>query len=202
MVGESREAALTRAARSGQVPAFNQLVQAYESLVYNLAFWIVGDPQIALDVTQGTFLRAAQRFSRLRQGSAKLWLMRILVETCRGRLSRPQPPAAGGLTPVLAEDRQVIPDHALRECQDRALQAGINGLSLEHRIVLVLSDIGDLNYNDIAASTGVSKTIVRSRLGQGRAGLRDALWAKGTPLPDPASTDPSQPIRQTMGNIL
>jgi RNA polymerase sigma-70 factor (ECF subfamily) len=202
MLMESQEAALIHAARSGQVSAFNQLVRAYEGLIYNLAFWIAGDPQMAIDVTQDIFLRAAQRFSRLRQGSAKLWLMRILVETCRGRLSRPQPPAAGGLTPVLAEDRQVVPDHALREYQDKALQACINGLSLEQRIVLVLSDVGDLNYSEIAASTGVSVKLVRSRLGQGRAGLRDALWAKGTPLPDLARTDPSQPVWHTRGNIL
>jgi RNA polymerase sigma-70 factor (ECF subfamily) len=184
MVEQSRDAALIRAARSGQASAFNQFVQAYEGLMYNLAFWIVGDPQTAIDVTQGTFLRAAQRFSRLRQGSAKLWLMRILVEICRDRLSRLQPQVVPGLIRVLVDDRQAIPGHAPREYQDKGLQAHINGLSLEQRIVLVLSDVGHLNYREIAASTGVSVKIVRSRLGQGRAGLRDALWAKGTLLSD------------------
>ena len=142
----------------------------------------MGDPQTAIDVTQDTFLRAAQRSGRLRQGSAKLWLMRILVETCRDRLSRLQPQVVPGLTCVLVDDRQIVPGHAPREYQDRGLQAHINRLSLEQRIVLVLSDIGDLNYREIAASTGVSVKIVRSRLGQGRTRLRAALWAEGTPL--------------------
>jgi len=182
MVVKSREAALTAAAHSDQVSAFNELVRAYQGPVYNLAFWIVGDPQTAFEVACGTFVRAAQCFSRLQQGSAKLWLMRILVETCRGQLSRPQPHAIPDSTPILVGDRQVVPDHALCEYQDRVLQACIHRLPLEHRIALVLSDVGDLNYREIAASTGVSAKRVRSRLGQGRAGLRDALWAKGTPL--------------------
>jgi RNA polymerase sigma-70 factor (ECF subfamily) len=189
MVEESRDAALIRAARSGQASSFDQLVRAYEGLIYTLAFWIVGDPQTAIDVTQDTFLRAAQRSGRLRQGSAKLWLMRILVETCRDRLSRLQPQVVPGLTPVLIDDRQVVPGHALGEYQNRVLQAGINRLSLEQRIALVLSDVGDLNYREIAASTGVSVKIVRSRLGQGRSGLRDALWVKGTPLSATETTE-------------
>jgi RNA polymerase sigma-70 factor (ECF subfamily) len=189
MVQESREAVLIHAARGGQVSAFNQLVRAYQGPVYNLAYRIVGDPQMAMDVTQDTFLRAAQRLSRVRQGSVKVCLMRILVETCRSRLSRSQPPAGPGATPILAKDRQAIPDQALRECEDEALQAFVNRLPLEQRIVLVLSDVGDLKYSEIAASTGVSVKIVRTRLSQGRAGLRDALWAKSTPLPAPAETD-------------
>ena len=181
MVQESRETALIHAAGRDQVSALNQLVQDYQGTVYNLAYRMVGNPQMAMDVTQYTFLRAAQRLSRARQGSARLWLIRILVETCRSRLSRSQPPAGPGAIPILAESRQIIPDHALREHEDAILQASINRLPLEQRIVLVLSDVGGLNYGQLAASTGASVEIVRSRLSQGRAGLRDALWAECTP---------------------
>ena len=186
---ESWKAALVHAAHSSQVSALNELVRDFQGPVYNLAFRIAGDPQMAIDVTQDTFLRAAQRLSRARQGSVRLWLMRILVETCRSRLSRSQLPARPGAAPILAEGRQHIPDHALREHEDAILQASINRLSLEQRIVLVLSEVGGLTYSEIAASTGVSVEIVRSRLSQGRIGLRDALWAKGALLPGQAGTD-------------
>jgi len=189
MAEESPEAAPIHAARSGQASAFDRLVQAHQGLVYNLAYRIVGDPQTAIDVTQDTFLRAAQRFSRARSGSAKLWLMRILVETCRARLRRPQHRAVPDLAPRLAQDRHAAPGHVPCEYQGEALQAFINGLPLEQRIVLVLSDVGDLRYSEIAASTGVPVKIVRSRLSQGRDGLRDALWANGTPPPALAATE-------------
>ena len=181
MVQESREAALIHAARRDQVSALNQLVRDYQGTVYSLAYRMVGDPQMAMDVTQETFLRAAQRLSRARQGSVRLWLIRILVETYRSRLSRSQPPAGPGAAPILAEGRQLIPDHTLREHEDAILQASINRLPLEQRIVLVLSDVGGLKYSEIAASTGASVETVRCRLSQGRADLRDALWAESTP---------------------
>ena len=173
----------------GQVSAFNQLVRDHQDLVYNLAYRIVGDPQAAIDITQGTFLRAAQRFSRLRSGSDKLWLLRILVETCRARLRHPEHRAAPSFAPTQAKGLWVTSGKGPDEYQGQGLQAFINGLPLEQRMVLVLSDVGDLTYSEIAASTGVSVKIVRSRLSQGRATLRDTLWAKGTPLPALAGTE-------------
>lgn len=187
MVQELREAALTHPARSGRVSALNQLVLDCQEVVYNLACRILGDPQMAIEVTQGTFLRAAEQRSGLRQGSVLLWLMRILVETCRAQLSCLEHRAASGLAPMLAEDRQSVLDHALIESRGEALQAYINRLPPEQRIVLVLSDIGDLNYHEIAASTGVPVYMVRSRLSQARAALRDALWCSVTLLPVPAA---------------
>jgi RNA polymerase sigma-70 factor (ECF subfamily) len=195
MVQELREAALIHTACSGQVSAFNQLVRDYQGLVYNLAYRILGDSQMAIDVTQGTFLRAAQRLSRMRQGSVMVWLMRILVETCRAWLSCPEHPAAPGLALMLAEDRQAVSDHPLREYRGEALQSCINRLPPEQRIVLVLSDVGDLDYSEIAASTGVPVKIVKSHLSQGRAALRDALWSEATPLPTPVGAEHARSYR-------
>jgi RNA polymerase sigma-70 factor (ECF subfamily) len=186
---ESPESAPIHAGCSDQEAAFNQLVWAYQGLVYNLAYRIVGDTQTAIDVTQGTFLRAAQRFSRPRSGSVKLWLTRILVETCRARLRSPQHHAVPGFALMLAKDRWAASGHVLGEYQGEVLQAFISGLPLEQRIVLVLSDVGGLKYSEIAASMGVSVKIVRSCLSRGRAALRDALRTKGTPLPVLAGTD-------------
>lgn len=201
MVQELRGAALTHPARSGRVSAFNQLVLDYQEVVYNLACRILGDPQIAIEVTQGTFLRAAEHRSELRQGSVLLWLMRILVEMCRAWLSCPEHRAAPGLTPMLADDRQSVLDHALVESRGEALQAHINRLPPEQRIVLVLSDIGDLNYGEIAGCTGVPVKIVRSRLSQARVALRDALCSSVTLLPVPAGADHarSHRIRTAVG---
>jgi RNA polymerase sigma-70 factor (ECF subfamily) len=80
------EQALIASARKGDVRAFNQLVMLYQSMVYNVAVRVLGDPDAAADATQDAFLSAFKAMGRFRGGSFKAWLLRIVTNACYDQL--------------------------------------------------------------------------------------------------------------------
>jgi RNA polymerase sigma-70 factor (ECF subfamily) len=186
------EKALIASARKGDVRAFNQLVMLYQSMVYNLAYRILSDPDAAADATQDAFLKAYKAMRQFRGGSFKAWLLRIVTNACYDQLRRKQRRPASSLDdlPVDADHSHYLRDPAKQpdavvEQQElnRAIQAGIMTLPFEQRVVLVLSDVQGLSYNEIAQATGLSLGTVKSRLSRGRAKLRDHLMSQRELLP-------------------
>jgi RNA polymerase sigma-70 factor, ECF subfamily len=176
------EVTLIGAARTGDAQAFNRLVQAYQDMAYNVAYRILGQGEPAADATQDAFLSAYRALPSFRGGSFKAWLLRIVTNACydqlRLRKRRPQTSLED-----LAEDSDYAPslmDHGelpeeavLRQELAQAIETGIGKLPLEQRVVLVLSDIQGLSYDEIAVATGATLGTVKSRLSRGRARLRD-----------------------------
>jgi RNA polymerase sigma-70 factor (ECF subfamily) len=186
------ELALVSAARTGDLPAFNQLVLNYQSLAYNVAYRIVGEQDAAADATQDAFIKAYKALNGFRGKSFKPWLLRIVTNTCYDHLRAKKRKPTANLDDVL-----VNPEHSWR-LQDpgerpeeyaerlelgRALQQAIEQLPPEQRIVVVLSDVQGLTYDEIAEVTGISLGTVKSRLSRARAKLRDYLQAQEELLP-------------------
>jgi RNA polymerase sigma factor (sigma-70 family) len=186
------EQALIASARKGDARAFNQLVMLYQSMVYNLAYRILGDRDAASDATQEAFISAFRAMRRFRGGSFKAWLLRIVTNACYDHLRSKQRRPTSSLDdlPVESDHVSYLRDPAERpeeyvERQDlnRAIQRGIQTLPAEQRMVLVLSDVQGLSYQEIVEATGVSLGTVKSRLSRGRAKLRDFLLEQGELLP-------------------
>jgi RNA polymerase sigma-70 factor (ECF subfamily) len=186
------ERALIAAAQRGKVPAFNQLVLTYQSMVYNLAYRILGDADAAADASQDTFLSAFRAIKKFRGGSFKAWLLRIATNTCYDRLRYKQRRPTSSLEALLVEpdhpssftDPTEGPeDYTLRQELGQVIQAGLNTLPSDQRIALVLSDVQGLSYQEIAEATRSSLGTVKSRLSRGRARLRDYLLEQGELLP-------------------
>ncbi|MFC2037323.1 RNA polymerase sigma factor [Chloroflexota bacterium] len=186
------EQALIAAAQKGDVPAFNQLVLRYQTMVYNLAYRILSEPDAAADATQDAFLSAYKAMRRFRGGSFKAWLLRIVTNACYDQLRIKQRRPASSLDdlPVEADhspylrDPSHLPDELVeRQELNRLIQAGILTLPAEQRAVLVLSDVQGLSYKEIAAATDLSLGTVKSRLSRGRAKLRSYLLNHGELLP-------------------
>jgi RNA polymerase sigma factor (sigma-70 family) len=186
------EKALIASARKGDVRAFNQLVMLYQSMVYNLAYRILSDPDAAADATQDAFLKAYKAMRQFRGGSFKAWLLRIVTNACYDQLRRKQRRPSSSLDdlPVDADHSHYLRDPAKQpdavvEQQElnRAIQAGVMTLPFEQRVVLVLSDVQGLSYKEIAQATGLSLGTVKSRLSRGRAKLRDHLLSQRELLP-------------------
>ena len=187
------EQALIASARKGDVRAFNQLVMLYQSMVYNLAYRILSDPDAAADATQDAFLSAFKAIPRFRGGSFKAWLLRIVTNACYDQLRKKQRRPTSSLDdlPVEADhtsylrDPAKLPDEVVERHElNKMIQAGISTLPADQRIVLVLSDIQGLSYNEISQSMDVSLGTVKSRLSRGRAKLRDYLQEHGELLPN------------------
>jgi RNA polymerase sigma-70 factor (ECF subfamily) len=186
------EQALIASARKGDVRAFNQLVMLYQSMVYNLAYRILSDPDAAADATQDAFLSAFKAMRKFRGGSFKAWLLRIVTNACYDQLRKKQRRPTSSLDdlPVEADHVTYLRDPAKLPAEvverhelNRMIQAGIATLPDEQRVVLVLSDVQGLSYQEIAQAAGISLGTVKSRLSRGRAKLRDYLQEHGELLP-------------------
>jgi RNA polymerase sigma-70 factor, ECF subfamily len=186
------EQALITSARKGDTRAFNQLVLLYQSMAYNVAYRVLSDPDAAADATQDAFLSAYKAMRQFRGGSFKAWLLRIVTNACYDQLRAKQRRPTSSLDDLPVESDHISylndpserPDEFVeRQELNRGIQGGISILPAEQRVILVLSDVQGLNYQEIAQVTGLSLGTVKSRLSRARAKLRDHLIAQRELLP-------------------
>ena len=187
------EAALIKDAQRGDVDAYNSLVLHHQKQAYNVAYRIMGDPDSAADATQEAFISAYKAINRFRGGSFKAWLLRIVTNACydelRRRKRRPQAslealhveePAPGVHLVTRPENPEA---HAQRMDLQDAIQQCLQGLSEDQRSVVVLSDMQDFSYEEIAEMQHIALGTVKSRLSRARAGMRDCLQGFSELLP-------------------
>lgn len=170
--------------QQGSTAAFNQLVAAYQSLLFNTAYRILGDSDAAADACQDAFISAYQGIRGFRGGSFKGWLLRIVTNACYDQLRRKQRRPTASLDALLVEDEEpdTIPsmpegpeDRTARRELNSQIQQGLLTLPPEQRTVIILSDVQGLSYEEIAAVTEVSVGTVKSRLSRARGHMRDFL---------------------------
>jgi RNA polymerase sigma-70 factor (ECF subfamily) len=141
---------------------------------YNLARWLSRSPADADDIVQDAMLRAFRAFDGFRGGDAKAWLLTI-VRNCW--LSAGAATRRRGHTSLDDENLQAAePDPeatAIQAGARRRLDAMIAALPEEFREVLILREMEDLSYREIAEITGAPIGTVMSRLARARAILRE-----------------------------
>lgn len=178
--------------RRGDVAAFNRLVVIYQQVVYNVAYRMLSDADAAADATQEAFLTAFQSIGQFRGGSFRAWLLRIATNTCYDQLRHRKRHPATSLEEMtrdpdrpmdIANHGEGPEEHALRREMHAQIQQGLSSLPDEQRIVVILSDVHGLSYEEIARATGSSVGTVKSRLSRGRAHMRDYLLRQGELLP-------------------
>jgi RNA polymerase sigma-70 factor (ECF subfamily) len=149
---------------------------------------MLGDAESAADAAQDAFLSAFRNLRSFRGGSFRSWMLRIATNTCydalRARKRRPsvsldlETQDEEDSAPLQIADTAESPDDfALRRELAVAIQQGLTTLPDEQRIVLILSDIQGLAYEEIAQITNSNLGTVKSRLSRGRARLREVLKA-------------------------
>jgi RNA polymerase sigma-70 factor (ECF subfamily) len=187
------ETDLIAAAQQGKVDAFNELVLTYQHQVYNLAYRIMGDPASASDAAQDAFISAFEHITDFRGGSFKSYLLRIVSNRCYDVLRRRKRRPATSFedfgdvdeesNPALISGQEGPEEYVERQEIARMIQAGIETLPADQRITLVLSDVQELSYQEIADATDVALGTVKSRLARARGKLRDYLRTQGELLP-------------------
>ncbi len=186
MADEERR--LVEVAQRGDSESFNALVRLFEGRVYNLCYRMLGDADSAADAAQDAFLAAFRNLRSFRGGSFRSWMLRIATNTCydvlRVRKRRPSVSLdidvddESASSPLQIADTAESPDDfAQRRELAAAIQDGLTALPDEQRIVLILSDIQGLAYEEIAQITNSNLGTVKSRLSRGRARLREVLKA-------------------------
>ena len=164
---------------------FEALVLPHLDAAYRFARWLSRSPSDADDLVQEAVLRAFRGFDALRGSDVKAWLLTIVKNCHLTALKRQQ---RRGFVPLPEEhDGQdgeamiaTTPDPentSVRRDERRTLDRLMSALPKEHREVLVLREIEELDYREIATVTNVPIGTVMSRLARARAALK-AAWLK------------------------
>jgi RNA polymerase sigma-70 factor (ECF subfamily) len=179
------EAQLIRQAQRGDLDAFNTLVLHYQDRAYTVAYRIMNDSASAADAAQESFITAFRRLDTYRGGSFRAWLLRIVTNTCYDELRRRKRRPATSIDDLPGaelDDGPPLPDNSPTPEQmvqqselNRAIQDCIDSLGEAQRIILVLSDIEELSYQEVAEMAGVKVGTVKSRLSRARVSVRDCL---------------------------
>ena len=193
---QSREQQLVSAARDGDMDAFEALVHLYEKRVFALTLRMCGNPEDAAEAAQEAFLAAWQGLPGFRgEASFSTWLYRLTSNACVDLLRREgRHRSAAGPSLNDEETDLHLPDDApgpqeqaeRRELRDQ-IEAALQSLTPEHRQVLVLREMHQLSYDEIARVLKLDVGTVKSRISRGRKQLRNFLLKSGNFSPPAAS---------------
>ena len=183
--------ALVVRARSRDEDAFAEIVKRYQRRVYAVAMRMTRRHEVADDITQETFIRAYKSLDRFELGRPLgPWLVKIAVNLSLNHLSGPASREQALYTEDMPDGPReaVAPSNPSRERVEAdphrslvsnefktALAAAVGKLSPDHRAVLMLKVDEGMRYDDIAATLGISRGTVMSRLFRARAHLKKLL---------------------------
>lgn len=166
---------------------FESLVMPHMNAAYNLARWMMGDDSEAQDAVQNAALRAFKYLATLKGNEAKAWFLGIVRNCCLTRLrERSHRLADVDVSFILngQEEMDILgassttPDTALLNKASReAVNTVLRQLPVAHREILILREMEDMAYEDIAEILGVPMGTVMSRLSRARLNFRQAFLA-------------------------
>lgn len=170
---------LIRRAARGDAEAFRQLVEAYQTPAYRLAARMCG-PDSAEDVTQEAFLAAWRALPEFR-GDCRFstWLYRLVSNAAIDCLRREKKHRDTGDVDdlELPDGGPSLQEQAERNDTRDAVRRALDRLSPEHRQVLLLRFMQELDYGEIARALNVSEGTVKSRINRAKSKLREVLAA-------------------------
>jgi len=190
---QADEQNLITQAQQGELESFNVLVLRYQDYIYSITYRIMGEADGAADAAQDTFITAFRKIDSYRGGVFRAWLARIATNTCYDTLRKLKRRPADYLEelpgsemydePPVAAEAPTPEQEAQRSDLNHAIQDCIKALKTEQRVVLVLSDVQGMSYQQVAESTGVALGTVKSRLSRARVAVRRCLQAVAELLP-------------------
>ena len=167
---------------AAKLALFEQTIVPHMNAAYNIALWLTRNAHDAEDVVQEAYLRAFRFFGGFNGNDGKAWLLTIVRNTCLTWLRRGQ---ANGQA-VTFDEQTHSPDRErtnpevmllgksdllrLREC--------VEALPLDYREIVVLRELEELSYREIADIAGIPLGTVMSRLSRGRKRLEDCVAAR------------------------
>ena len=174
--------------QSGDEKAYERLIERFQTPVYNLAWRLLNDPADASDVVQEVFLKIFRNVGRFRRdASLKTWVYRIAVNESHNRrrwLFRHRRGETGmeeafddseGREKPLMDQGETPFDFTMNREAQLLLEEGLAAMNPVFRASLVLREMEDMSYEEIAEILEVSLGTVKSRIMRGREALRRYL---------------------------
>ena len=165
----------------GKLKVFEEVILPHLNAAYNLARWLTRNEQDAQDVVQESYLRAFRFFDGYRGGDGKSWLLEVVRNTCF-TLQRREKKNVSVVFDEATHTPSVNPPNAeesLVEADKRTfLQNCIEGLPEAFREVLVMRELEEMSYRQIADVAGLPPGTVMSRLSRARKRLEECAKAR------------------------
>ena len=185
---------LVRRLRAGEEAAYEALLARFQQPVYNLAFRLASNPGDASDVVQEVFLKVFRNVGHFRrQSSLKTWIYRITVNEAHNQrrwFFRHRSREVGlddetdeGCSRTVADTGRSPFDCAFDREKHVLIENALGRINPLFREVVVLRDIEDLSYEEIADVLQISMGTVKSRIMRGREALREELTTRLQPEP-------------------
>jgi len=180
------EKQLIEQSKQGDEAAFAELVRRYRRKIFFLCKQLIGDQELAEDITQETFIQAYRHLNNFKmQSKFYTWIYRIAVNLCINLIRKKQTQKTTALLSdlsyttekshdFLTKMQQKVESVETKELHD-AIEKGLGFLSPEHKEVLVLYDIEGLSHKEIAKKLNTNEGTVRSRLHYARKQMQKFL---------------------------
>lgn len=170
--------------------AFNEIVRLYGDKVFSLVYRMIGNRQEAEDIAQEVFVTVFKSIDTFR-GEAKFstWLLRIAANLSKNQIKylARRPTDANGLGdgsegaapdgPAPPLQARIEPPDMMAEAAEMnaLLQQAVTELDEEHRLLIILRDVEELSYEEIAEITGLPEGTIKSRLHRARMAIKEKL---------------------------
>ena len=177
-MADDAESGLIARAQAGEHRAFAMLVRQYQDRVFRFILRLVGARDEAMDLTQETFMKAHQALPGWRpEAQFRTWLFRIAHNAALDVLRRRQRVEFVSFSDLPAgEEDHALPDPARQPDERLAdrqsielLERTLQELPAEHREILLLREVEDMSYTEIAATLGIAEGTVKSRIARARS---------------------------------
>ncbi len=164
--------------RSADTGSFEQLAMPHFARLYNFACWLTQDRAAAEDLVQETYTKALKGFASFQQGSNfRAWIYRILRNTFLTS-------EAGLKATVSLDSDEAVAEPSTTETpesvlfarfEQKTMQQALENLPVNYREMILLCDVEDMSYQEIAQALGIPMGTVMSRLSRARRAMRVLL---------------------------
>ncbi|MDD4053185.1 MAG: RNA polymerase sigma factor [candidate division Zixibacteria bacterium] len=169
--------------RNGDREAWNMLINAYSKSVYNIALNFFAERDIASDVTQEIFIKLYHNLEKYREEkSFTSWIFAISRNYCIDywRKNKKYMANSQELDENISSGQMTPEENLSRESEIELLRKKISQLEPDLRLILILRDIHDLSYQEIADRFSIPEGTVKSRINRARLKLAEAYMRGGS----------------------
>ncbi len=160
--------------KKGEVSAFAILVEKYEREIFEYSYFLIGDREEALDMTQETFLKAYTNIKTLRrEEDFKFWLRRIARNLCFKRIKKMR--REKELMEKQREETLSLDSYVIKKEREERVKRALNKLPEKMREIIILRDIEGLSYKEIKEILNIPMSLVKVRIFRARNLLKRIL---------------------------
>ncbi len=188
VVSQLSDSELVARFKSGDQHAFSQIVRRYQDRVFGLCLRWLGERALAEEVAQDVFVALYRSLGRFRgESSLSTWIYRVSVNHCKNKRLYSSRRRRDRHEPIEGRERDDAPPRELpaggrgteagveQSQAQRLVHEALEAISEEHRQVIILRDIQDLDYHEIAEILELPRGTVKSRLHRARTELARVL---------------------------